>query len=62
MASSEEKQVNRKKAMKDLEKLLKMTYSGLTCGEYDILKAAYEYIDMKYYLEDLFKKGPNSES
>ena len=61
MASSEEKQVNRKKAMKDLEKLLKMAYKGLTCGEYDILKASYEYIDMKYYLENIFK-GPNSES
>ena len=43
MATREEKQANRKKAMKQLQNLLHMAYSGLTCGEYDILKAAYEY-------------------
>lgn len=52
MATREEKQNNRKKALRELNKLMKMAYSGLTCGEYDILKAAYEYIDMKNYLEN----------
>ena len=52
MATREEKQANRKKALRDLHKIMKMAYSGLTCGEYDILKAAYEYIDMKQYMEN----------
>ena len=52
MATREEKQANRKKAMRELHKLMHMAYSGLTCGEYDILKAAYEYIDMKHFLEN----------
>lgn len=52
MVTREEKQANRKKAMRELHKLMHMAYSGLTCGEYDILKAAYEYIDMKQFLEN----------
>ena len=52
MVTREEKQANRKKAMRELYKLLRMAYNGLTYGEFEILKAAYEYIDMKQRLEN----------